>query len=299
MKHACAFLLAIILFTVGTGILSSRAEYIGGTDMVEIQQSLVSSGNTETGSLGSNLIQLLVMVQNEDVRSLLTIQDFTDVMNEIVLRVIVWLYENRPVTMEIFAELGAESRDIRCIEKIWDCLDRIVQAKNEYNGIDEGAKLIQEIQDLAQDQEFNDNLIRIIDLGSVENVSKFFEDMLKGISNASPSGDGNEWIVQLASERNMKTDSFAGSVIIRAISLILANPEANEIMKQIISNEKLWILLADLAKDRGKLDSVLFEEIRNLLNDKEIIDFAKRITTGAVMEAKKLQEAQEKEGAEQ
>ena len=57
-------------------------------------------------------------------------------------------------------------------------------------------------------------------------------------------------------------------------SLILANPEANEIMKQIISNEKLWILLADLAKDRGKLDSILFEEIRNLLNDKEIIDFA-------------------------
>lgn len=299
MKRACAFLLAMILFTVGTGIFSSGAEYIGGNELVEIQQSLVSSENTESGGLGSNLIQLLVMVQNDDVRSLLTIQDFTDVMNEIVLRVLVWLYENRPVTMEIFAELGAESRDIRCIEKIWDSLERIVRARDEYNKTDEGTKLIQEVQDLAQDQEFNDNLMKLIDLGSFENVSKFFEDMLNGISRESSSGDGNEWIVQLATERKMKTDSFVGSLIIRAIALIFANPEANESMEKIISNEKLWILLAELAKDRGKLDNVLFDEIRTLLNDEEIMDFVQRMTTGAVMEAKKLQEAQEKEGAEQ
>ena len=129
MKKWIAGMLAILLRQSGT--LAAAQESQGLTD-AEIQESMKTREEEKPQTLSSSFRLVAQLLQNEDVRGLLQIQDVKDLMNEGAFKILLWMLQNRSVTMKILKELGVGKEDRKCIGKIWDSAERIWAAKNSW-----------------------------------------------------------------------------------------------------------------------------------------------------------------------
>lgn len=113
MKRCLAGLLAGVMLFPGIAAVAEETD-----STVKIQESLVSREETEDTSLRERLFQIAELMNTEEVRALLNIDDVKSILNDVVFKVLRWMIDHRPVAMKIFTELGIGEKDRQCIEKL-------------------------------------------------------------------------------------------------------------------------------------------------------------------------------------
>ncbi len=271
MKRWIAGLLAaVFLLAGGTGWAENDLD----ESTVIIQDSVISPEAETSNTLTDNLKLVLQLLRNEDVLSLFQFEDVKDLTNEVVLKVLVWMLQNRPVTMKILAELGIGERDLRCIGKIWDSADRIRNTLRTYMETEKGKQLARELKALKNDPELKQSANHFLTMITSTDAAALLKDISK-IMRESPEtteteGDGE--LIQEAARRNMNRNNVTGTLIMGLASLVEKSDWARESLPQLVNNDNLWKVLNHIT-NIAELDAVIREEILRLSGDKEVMGF--------------------------
>ena len=271
---------AVLLFTCG---FSAAEEPYTGKTNAEIQESMATREGETLGSLADNLIMLKNLFQDEDFRNLLQIEDVQVVMNEGILRVLVWLLENRQVTMEILEVFGISAEDRACIAKIWDSAERIIAAVDAYKESENGQLLAEYSAELKNDPEI---------LEAVENFGKMVksEDVNSILSMLlSVTGDLSADSLEMT-EGSVTSEmvgdwldksSFAGKLFISLMHVLEHSDWAQESVPAMMKNENVQNVV-HIVSEGTDLNEVLKNEIKTLMEDPEVNDFLHRVLNAVV-----------------
>ena len=285
MKRWLAGLLSVmILFSGGLGL----AENTETKENADIQETVVSVEGESLGTLSENLRFLKDLAQNEEFQSLLGIEDVKNVTSEIIWRVLVWLFRNRPVTMKILAEFGVKESDLHCIEKIWDSAGRIGKALEKHSQTEDGRRLQAEAEAVKNDPDLQESWVNFQELATSEDlitVLNALNEVAKTEIAEKESADGA--LTQEALNRQMDQSSFAGKLILKAISILDHSEWARESVPKLLKNENLWRFLSHLSSGNKELDNVFREEFKLIVSDPEINVFIQQ----TLAEAKALSKA--------
>ena len=282
IKRWLAALLAGIVLISGA---AASAESTGrGT--VDIQESVVSREGESAGTLKDHLLLLGDLLQTEEVRNLLKIEDVKTITSEVIAKVAAWMINHRPVTMKIFTEFGFGEADVRCIGTLWDSADRIAAAVREYEASEEGKRLAADRGALFRDPDFREMLESFLPLLTRENLDRILADLRKVVDSwDSPSeGDppardarpGDGPLAKEAMDRQVDPTSVLGSLLLAVLDALDADEWAGNYLPDLLQNENLWRFVTDLTNSTGSLDRNIQAELEILLDDPEMIDFADR-----------------------
>ncbi len=274
IKQWTAGLLSVILlFSFGTAAWTEET----GQDTVDIQESLVSrEGETSDKTLPEYLKMFTELSQNEEVRSLLQIREVTAVASEVIWKVLVWMVDNRPVTMKILAELGLEEADLRCVEKLWDSGERIADAVSAYAQTEEGKKLVRDYEALIRDQEFRKSLDDLSTLLSSDDLGEIIDAIQETVEEGAKTGHEDGAITQEALNRQLDRTSFMGALLFSLIHVLEKSEWGRNFTTNVLQNENLWAFLSDLAGGNKNLDRTIREEMQQLSGDPELTAFIER-----------------------
>jgi len=286
MKRWLACLLAaVLLFAACAGAAEEEKE----ETKVEIQESMATrEGEETTGTLAENLLYLREMLENEDVQSLFRIQDVKDLASEVIWKTGVWLYQNRPVTMKILAELGVGEQDLRCIDKLWDSAERVSDGARAYNESEDGQKLQAELTALKEDPEIQKAVEDFIELSTSDDIFGIVEkirDVVQEAVKAERMPEGE--MTKEAVERQLNRSSFTGNLLMELIGFVEQSPWAKESVPALFRNENLWRVLIHLSQDNG-MNKPIEDEINLIMNDPELYDFLRRTAAEAAALVKQL-----------
>lgn len=271
-RWIAGWLAAVFLFSAGVAC----AEGSPGSGTAGIQESVVTIEGEEIGSLGENLMFLAELMKNEDVRALLSRQDVSDLFTEAVLKVAVWLYENRPVAMKVLAELGVSENDCVLIGRVWDAFERVRSKAQEYAGTEDGKLLDREWQLIKDDpdlQAVQNSLIRVL-------TSKDTQELAGELLAAADAESGEDAqdgpLTQQAKEREVDGTSVSGRMLLRIMKILDESEWDSEHLTNLLMNENIWNLVMHLANRESEVIPVAQEEFEKLMEDPEMADFITR-----------------------
>lgn len=277
MRKVLAGCLALIFLFSGIPVFAENT----GKDTVSIQESMVSVEGETVGSLSENLRFLADMLEDEEIRSLLKIEDVGEIFTEVIWKVMIWLYENRPVTMKILAELGVGERDRRCIGLIWDSMERIIREIQVFADSEEGQRLQKDAAELAADPDFRNSVQQIIEVITSDEVSELVENLTEAaVSIGETEEEENGPLTGEALGRRITQSSFTGKMMLAILSLLEKNDWGKISLAQFLTNEKFWRFALDLASMNSSLDGVLEEELTKISGDPEVVTFLQVNTSG-------------------
>lgn len=271
------------------------AEKTGGDSTVRIQESLVSREGEAPDSLEDTFRMLIRLSQREEVRNMLKIEDVSSIFTDVILKVLEWMDQNRPVTDKILTELGIGEDDLGCINKIWDSADRIAEATRTFQDSETGQRLEREFTELFMDPDFREsvsNFQALVSAEEVENVLSALQQTVESGKEVSETSDVK--LTDEALERQLGRASFTGSLLIVLLEEIQQSAWGRDSLPKLLKNESLRTLLTDLAATDTELDKVIREEISSLLTDQEVTDFifrASRSATNVINEYKSLSDS--------
>ena len=266
MKRWIAAILAAILLLTGS---LAAADGTGGLIDIETQEAPQPREGITVGTLIKDLRFLVEMTQNEDVRNLFQLQDVKDLMNEGVFRVLVWLAENRPVTMKILVELGVGESELHCIEIIWDSVERIESAWQRLTETEDGKQLLAELDAVRNDPEIQESVIRFWAVVTSDEVAGILDVFWNSVIEDGISKTSEGVWAKEALERQLDRTTFTGGLLIQLLEFTEESEWAQESIPELLNNENLWHLLVHLAED-NELYRVIREELRILSEDAEI-----------------------------
>ena len=273
MKRWLAGLLSVMILFSGSLCLAENTE---PKENADIQETVVSVEGENLGTLSENIRFLKDLAQNEEVRELLGMEEVKTVTSEIIWRVLVWLYQNRPVTMKILAELGVEESDLRCIEKIWDSADRIGEALIKHSQTEDGRQLQAEAEAVKNDPDLQESLVNFRELATSEDLTEILDALNEAIkSEAAEEENPDGALTKEALNQNVDQSSFIGKLIIEALTVMDRSEWARESVPKLLKNENLWRFLAHLSGGNPELDRVFREEFLLITSDPEINVFFK------------------------
>ncbi len=229
----------------------------------------------KAGTLAENLGFLREMAENEDVRSLIQIRDVQDLMTEVVAQVLVWMIQNRPVTMDILAELGVGETDLRCIGKIWDSAERIRDVWQAYFETEDGQRLAAEMEAAQRDPEILEALNNFLDMCTHEDISGIGTAISETVREGIREEMQEEALTLETVERRINRSTLVGSLLLRLKELVEDSEWARSSVPKLAENENLRNLLSHLS-EISWADDMMREEVRRLADDPEISDFAQR-----------------------
>lgn len=294
MRKWLAGCLALIFLISGIPVFAENT----GKDTVSIQESMVSVEGESVGSLAENFRFLADLLKNEEIRSLLKMEDVNTIFTEVVWKVLVWMYENRPVTMKILTELGVDERGQRCIAVIWDSADRIAHEVDVFKASEEGRQLQEESNALLADPDFQKTLIGILNLAKSEDLSNLLKAVWKAAESAGTEATDSDGVLTAeAMKRKLGLNTYIGNTILNILKTLEESDWVRNSLPQLQANENLWNFLLHLASmDNSGLDNVIREEMEKLSQDPEISIFILETLTGlsglsqAMMEAPETEE---------
>ena len=294
MRKWLAGCLALIFLISGIPVFAENT----GKDTVSIQESMVSVEGESVGSLAENFRFLADLLKNEEIRSLLKMEDVGTIFTEVIWKVLVWMYENRPVTMKILTELGVDERDQRCIESIWDSADRIAHEVEVFKASEEGRQLQEESDALLADPDFRKTLMGILNLAASEELSNLLKAVWKAAESAgTETTDSDGLLTAEAMKRKLGLNTYIGNTILNILKTLEESDWVRNSLPQLQANENLWNFLLHLASmNSSGLDNVIREEMEKLSQDPEISIFILETLTGlsglsqAMMEAPETEE---------
>ena len=302
MRKWLAGCLALIFLISGIPVFAENT----GKDTVSIQESMVSVEGESVGGLAENFRFLADMLKDEEIRSLLKMEDVSTIFTEVIWKVLVWMYENRPVTMKILTELGVDERHQRCIAVIWDSADRIAHEVDVFKASEEGRQLQEEGNALLADPDFQKTLIGILNLAKSEDLSNLLKAVWKAAESAGTEATDSDGVLTAeAMKRKLGLNTYIGNTILNILKTLEESDWVRNSLPQLQANENLWNFLLHLASmDNSGLDNVIREEMEKLSQDPEISIFILETLTGlsglsqAMMEAPETEEMPWEAGGE-
>ena len=277
------FIAALLAVTLSAGMLpAAAAENPAGRTDAEIQQTVVTREGENNDSIGSLLLELARLTTREDVRELMQIEDFHLIVHEVIFKVLVWMVENRPVTMKILAELGLSEEDLRAVYKIWDSSERIAESIREYGESEAGKKLEKEAEALGNDPEYMQSLVELVDLINENTVTGTLQmlDRLFSQQQTAPEEEAPGALSREAEKRQMDRESFTGQLLTELLRVVDLNAEVSDTILKILKNEHLWAMLLQITNGSRELDEALRQEFNSLGKDEEVNAFLKRLISG-------------------
>ena len=215
-------------------------------------------------------------------------EEVKTVTSEIIWRVLIWLYQNRPVTMKILAELGVKESDRRCIEKLWDSADRIGEALMNHSQTEDGRQLQAEAEAVKNDPELQESLVNFQALATSEDLTVILDTLSEAVkAETAEKKNPDGALTKEALNRNVDQSSFIGKLIIEALTVMDRSEWARKSVPKLLKNENLWRFLAHLSGGNSELDRVFREEFVLITNDPEINVFFKQ----TMLEARALYRA--------
>ena len=271
-KWIAGWLAAVFLFSAGV----ARAEGSPGSGTAGIQESVVTIEGEEIGSLAENLLFLAELMENEDVRALLSRKDVSDLFTEAVMEVVIWLYENRPVAMKVFAEMGVSEKDCVLIGRIWESFERVRSKALEYAETEDGKLLEQEWQQVRDDpdlQAVQSSLLRVL---TSKDTQKLAEELMAA-ADTEPAEDAQDGpLTQQAKEKEVDGTTASGRILLRIMKILDENEWDSENLANLLMNEHIWQLAVHLANRESEVIPVAQEEFGKLMDDPETADFITR-----------------------
>ena len=278
IRRCLAGLLAGIMLFPGT---SAVAE--GTDETVKIQESLVSREEKEETSLRDHLLQIAELMNREEVRNLLSIDDVKSIVNDVLVKVLHWMIDNRPVTMKIFTELGIGEKDRECIAKLWDSAERIEKASQAYQTSEEGKQLHEEFAALMEDPDILDSLGFLQTLFSRENVDLVMQAVRNSINSGVDNSYGNGPLTREAREKELDQKSFVGFLLVLMLGVMEQSDQVQVLIPRLLENQHLWAFLAHVSEAGRNINPILQEEFKNLADDPDITGFFERASDGLHM----------------
>lgn len=240
----------------------------------DIQETMVTVEGEDLGTLTENIRFLLELRNNEDVQALLQNDEVKDVVSEIIWRVLVWMYQNRPVTMKILAELGVGEADLRCVGKLWDSFDRITGALEKYTESEDGRQLNAELAAVRDDPEIVESMENFRVMITSEDVVVLMDTLEKtSRKNAAERKAAGGSMTREAITQELDRSTFTGALIYELLSVMEKSDWARNSVPKLQENEKLWVFLNHLSSNTPELDRVLREECLRLVSDPEMYGF--------------------------
>lgn len=283
IKRSLAGLLAGIM------LFSGSSAFAEGTDeTVKIQESLVSREETEDASLQERLFQIAELMNKEEVRNLLKIDDVKSILNDVVLQVLRWMINNRPVTMKIFTELGIVEKDRQCIEKLWDSAERIENATREFRSSEDVARLKEEFNALTEDPVIQDSFRFVQTLFSRENIETVLQAIRNSMNTGEENGLGDGPLTQEARKEELERKSFVGFLLVLLLGIVEQSEQAQNLIPKLLNNRNLWQFFTHVAEAGSDINPVLLEEFNKLSDDSDVSDFIRRVVEGLQAASDKL-----------
>ena len=271
MKKWVAGMLAVLLLLSGT--LAAAQESEGLTD-AEIQEAMITR-EEESETLSSSIRLMAELLQNEDVRSLLQIQDVKDLMNEGAFKVLIWMLQNRSVTMKILKELGVGKKDRDCIGKIWDSAERIRDTKKTWLKTEKGRELLTNLEILKNDPEVAEAANSFSEMINSDDAAAVIKAMGSTARKAASEELPANAVPQNAADLQTERASFTGSLLAELLRVLGNSEWAQKYLPMLLKNEALNRALVILSED-NELNGAIRQEYNTLANDPEIYDFAGR-----------------------
>ena len=208
--------------------------------------------NSGTAELLRTAVKLL---QDEDVRNLLRLQDVKALLGEGVFRTLAWMLRNRPVTMQILEELGAGEEELRCVGKIWDSAERIEGTVQAWLDRVENRQLKADLEAMKADPEFPELLNRIARALRPEGDPEQIPDRIIGILE-STAQEGPDDPLQRVLEAALKENEILETI--REEGRILsADPALKEFFLDALQEaaDLIPLLMAGEEKTTGEEDA--------------------------------------------
>ena len=270
-----ALLLSLVLLLAAP--LTAFAEKPERMENADIQEAMVSGEGEAPGSLAQNLRMIQNLLKDEDMQAILRNEDVSAVTAEIALRVLMWLVQNRPVTMKILVELGISETELKCIEKIWDSSERVAAAYKEYLDSEDGKQLLAEFEAVRNDP---DILACMSDFGDLLTSSdlKLLLVTLKEFSRDTLA-DGilyDGLLSQEAVKLNLARSDFMGKLIFEILHVLEQSDWAQSSLPKLADNKNLWPFLRHLSTGNPELNQLIQREFEQIMGDEEIIAFLQK-----------------------
>ena len=264
-RWLAAVLAGLVLFSC-----AASAEETG-RDTVDIQESLVSREGEQAESLGDHILLLASLMQKDEVRNLLKIEDVSTITSEVISKILVWMWENRPVTMKILAEFGVGEPDLRNVEKLWDSADRLSAAFRNHESTEHGKQLSDDVAALMEDPDFIRSVNDLRMLLSSEDLAGIVGALQEAASGQADLTEGP--LTKAALEQEVNRTTFTGSLLLSLLGVLDQSEWARNSLPGLLMNENLWRVLKDLSEGDEELDRVVREEFTLLSEDPEITGF--------------------------
>ena len=271
VKRWLAALAAGIMFFSGTAALSEAP----GRDTVGIQESLVSREGTSGQTLEEQFLDLLKVLDTEEVRNLLKYEDVQEIFTEVIVKVIIWMAENRTATMKILTELGVGEGDRRCIGKIWDSAERISAVSREHRDPEDGKLLEEEFNDLMGDPDFQRFLLNLETALQSDHIRALSEAVKSAAESAVAPEPGSGPLAQEA-VRQLGRENFTATLLSLLMNVADESEWIREDVPKLLKHEKLWTFMRHLTMAGSEVNQVLQEEFRTLTADPEVSAFLER-----------------------
>ena len=287
MKRWFAGFLAVILLLTGC----AAAEEAPAVEVSEDQKSAAPADESASGTLAENLRLVQILLADEDFRNLFRIEDVRDVTTEIVLEILKWMIENRPVTMKILAELGIGEDDRNSISTIWDSAERISEVSRAYYESEDGKQLMAEFQSLQNDPDIEESLRNIWKLIQSEDMVSLMNAVADAVAQdlEGPKLDGP--LTQQAIKERIDSKTYIGSLILRMLDVIEQCDWMQTSLPKLMENEVLWRFLAHLADRNAAMNGIVEEEMIALSKDPAVVEFVHRtlqVLGGVILQARDL-----------
>jgi len=277
MKRWLAGMLVVILLFSG-GLASLAEESPGsGKSKADIEESMVTREGEELGSLADNIRFFLEYAAREDIRSLFDLDDVKDIFSEVFIKVGLWLLQNRPVALKILKEFGIPEMEVTLVSELWDSADRITVAQRNFSETEAGSRLVQDVENLMQDNDFKDSVKNFGNLLNSDDFGNFLSALQKLVQEGKSEAKQHEGpLTAEAFRRQLDRSSFAGEIIFLLFYTAEQSEWGKESVPKLLKNEKLWKVaqaISNAGKDRESLVTVICEEIQRLFSLPEMTHF--------------------------
>jgi len=277
MKRWIAGILAAALLLA---CFPAAAQNTVGMSDAEIQESMKSREGETESSLGDTIVLIIKLIQDKEIQDLFQIQDVKDLVNEGAVKVLVWMIQNRPITIKILAEFGMSEEDIRCVEIVWDSADRIAAKWDEYVQTEDGKQLLAELVAVQNDTELGAALITFMNMISSADFLSIVETIGNTVTafSAKEKADGNApktWESD-SLEAQIDQRTIVGGLFLDLISVVQASEWGQESLPEVLHNENLKNAAIHLSRE-NEFTVFLKEEVAALGKNPEVNGMIRRL----------------------
>ena len=276
LRPILSLLLAVILLWAPVSCLAGEAEEPAERDTsseaVKIQESMVTdeTGEKKT-ALQENLSLIISLLNSEEFRELIKLEDARLLLRDVGVETGLWLWENRPVTMQILAELGLGENELGLVGRIWDSAEIIVLCVQNYlENTEDGQRLKKEYEAVSQEGVFRQSVLDFFNLATSQDLQALLQLITEGLP-AEDDWEPDPRLKEYAEAKGLNLEDPETRFALRIISVILESSWAQKSLPELMNDLDFWLLYTHLLQlyKQPELQPAI-TELEKLVTDPEM-----------------------------